>query len=516
MTPALAAGTTMTTTATTGRTPRIPGTRVPAQARSATPRTPVTPAPAQAITAARVTAAMTPTTVSRPTPPTRTRPRTRRTPGLGLTPTLTDPPPADACQRTRASERSRGRRRGTHRRPLIESPLLGACALAAGDRPRDPPRVGAHVAELAAHRGPVADEEEARSGGVVRAALDVRIAGAVQYPEMADQRLELGAVAGRHEHDLGPDPFAAGEQHVSVLEALDRANELDPARPERCDEPRVDQRRLVLAADPGLQPDGRAADPVRRQVAEHRALRPAGHAVADPVGKRVRGNRRVVGRKPEDFAAKDRRRATHRGPHPRRAALRQLEGDLRSGVRGRHDEHVLAAERLRLAVRGGVDQLAGKPLPPRPLGHHRAAVVAGRDHDACRGQIAGRGLDPPPAVVAVDAPHLGPGADVEVEPARVLAQVLDHVVLGRPAPVAARHPVARQGRGEPRSVESQALVARRPRGPDVRSALQYHRRDAAPVEHRGDREPSGSPTRDEHRVARLHARSLRAEPGARP
>src|SRR5439155_13421161 len=113
-------------------------------------------------------------------------------------------------------------------------------------------------------------------------------------------------------------------------------------------------------------------------------------------------------------------------------------------------------------------------------------------------QLAARGPQRPAFLLAIDPPELDPELDPERVAVRVLLEVLDDRVPGGPAPVAARDPVPRQGRGEPRRVEDQAVIARSPARGDLRGALDDERRDVAALEHRRGCEPSRAGAGDHH------------------
>ena len=92
----------------------------------------------------------------------------------------------------------------------------------------------------------------------------------------------------------------------------------------------------------------------------------------------------------------DVRRRAHREPHPQRAVLGEVGGDLGAGVAGADDEHVATGVRSAVAVVAGDHDLPGEAVDAGPVGGHRGVGVAGGDDDV-------GGLDGG-AVVEVDHP----------------------------------------------------------------------------------------------------------------
>ena len=205
-------------------------------------------------------------------------------------------------------------------------------------------------------------------------------------------------------------------------------------------------------------------------------------------------------------AAEDVRRRPHGEADARRAALREVVGDLHAGAAGADDEDVAARVRRGVAVRGGVDERPAEPVAAGPLRDVAVVEVAGRDDDVLRGQVARRGADHPAVTVAVDALDARAQPHVELVAVGVAVEVAHHLVArgerADPAGVAR----ARQLREPAARVQPQPVVARIPRRADRVAPFEHGGRDPSPAELRRRGEPGRSRSHDDRRLSLCHVR----------
>ena len=91
-------------------------------------------------------------------------------------------------------------------------------------------------------------------------------------------------------------------------------------------------------------------------------------------------------------------------------------------------KHVTAAVRLRIAIRGRVQQLAAERVPSRPVREDRDVAVAGRDHDRVGAGLSARAGHAPGAVFTVDPLDRRSRPHLELVVVRVALQVPDNAV----------------------------------------------------------------------------------------
>ncbi len=201
---------------------------------------------------------------------------------------------------------------------------------------------------------------------------------------------------------------------------------------------------------------------------------------------------------PSGLADQDVRGRAHRQADPRRAALDHVVGDLHAGAARPHDQHVLAAEGLGVAVLGRVQEAAAVARAARPVGDVRGVRVAARDDHLPGRDVAGRGVQRPARAVAVDA--LEPRVEPNVEPlaARVVLEVADHLVARRERPVLAGVALAGKVREPAARVQAQPVVAAAPRRADGGSLLEHGRPDAQPAQLGGRGQPGRTRPNDDN------------------
>src|SRR5262249_39474523 len=127
----------------------------------------------------------------------------------------------------------------------------------------------------------------------------------------------------------------------------------------------------------------------------------------------------------------DRRRRSHRQPDLRRAARRDVVGDLHTRATGADHQYPPRREALGVAVLDRVDQLPGEALAAIPIWNQRLILVAGRHYNLAGVDLALVGLDGPAA--AAPQQPLDPCPEQQFEPglSGMALDVFDHLVAGR-------------------------------------------------------------------------------------
>jgi hypothetical protein len=233
---------------------------------------------------------------------------------------------------------------------------------------------------------------------------------------VAHQRLERPPVAGCADHGLGLDPSAVGESDPGRVDRRDRRDHLDASRLDRFDHLAVDDRRhLAAAPHGGEEAHFGPGQPVLGQVSKVHAGAEARDSVGDRRGQVPEpGRQQVAGHGPDPLSQHDVGRGAHREPDLRRAALRQLVGDLHPRASGSDDQHLLPLEPPRIPVLGRVEEVALEGLPPRPLRDDGRLVEARGDDDLRGAKLTGVRVDYP-----VSGPRLDPldaRAEAELHP----------------------------------------------------------------------------------------------------
>ena len=132
-------------------------------------------------------------------------------------------------------------------------------------------------------------------------------------------------------------------------------------------------------------------------------------------------------RDPEQVPRHDVDGAAHRQAHVG-AVFAQIDRDLATGVAEADHQHLLLAVWRAVTVVGAVQQLAAKVGHAGQVGQVGLAVVAGGD-DELRPRVARvRGVHVPAPVGATRLAHLLPEARLQAETARVVLQVVDHLL----------------------------------------------------------------------------------------
>ena len=333
----------------------------------------------------------------------------------------------------------------------------------------------------------------------------------VEHPEVADERLERGAEAGRRHDRVRAQPAAVGEHDLGIVEGLDRGHDLDVAALDRAHDPHVhdrDPRMLDEARDRPLL----RRQPLRGEVGEADAAQRARDRVD-------RAPRQLPEQDPDRLdgdadrvPADDVRRGTDGEPDRRGPAVVEVDGDLGAGVPRPDDERRPAAIGPGAPVVPHVDEVALEGVASGPVGERRLAVLSRRDDDPGRGQVAAARPQHPALAVAVDPLDGRPRADVELVRVGVVAEVRPNVVACDPGPVRARDRVSGQAREAAVGVQPEPVVAPRPGGARLFALLEDDRADPLAAEHRGDGEARRSGADDGDRA---HGRSVSRSSAAR-
>ena len=313
-----------------------------------------------------------------------------------------------------------------------------------------PAGVDRHLAEHAADR--VGEAGEVQAGGALRGAGAVhdRPAAGVEHVEVADQALQGADVAGGGDHGVRGDPGAVREHDLAV--ALERLRRRPRSRPCPCARRRSGRRPAPGSRPPSPGSTGRCRGAAAR-APTGRARPPWPCSPADPVHEPDRQpadeDAGVLGGPAGGRAAHDVRDGAHGEPHPRGAALHQVDGDLGAGVADADDEDVLAGVRARRC--GTRRRAAARRCTPRGRASPAGAGCGcsrWRPRPPRAGQLAVRRWRAAASRcrrVALDPGDLDAGDDLQLVVLGVLLQVAHHVVPGHPPPEPARHRQARAG-----------------------------------------------------------------------
>src|SRR6266851_3122908 len=183
------------------------------------------------------------------------------------------------------------------------------------------------LAEVAADRVRVTDEEKAgglrgRLRGVV-----ARTAVRVEHSKVADDRFEARAVAGRGDHGVRFQPALAAD-HLIAFETGDPRHDLDAPRLELGQETDIDEGDVSIEHTSGYAGGG-GGDAIPGEVADHDLLHQQAELVHDLERQRAHQNPEVLrGDSSQAVTPDDVGRSANRDPHLAGAALDQVGCDF--------------------------------------------------------------------------------------------------------------------------------------------------------------------------------------------
>jgi hypothetical protein len=153
----------------------------------------------------------------------------------------------------------------------------------------------------------------------------------------------------------------------------------------------------------------------------------------------------------------------YRDPHPCRAALGKIDGNLCAAVARTNNQYVLIPIGLRVAVLHRMNHRSIECA--RPSRHMWKTGKSGGHYDHPRRYRASIRPDAPVTVIAVNTRGINPEAWLEAMVRRVHLQVLHELVACHPAAKIRRNPVARKMRQRSDRMQVQTVVAAPPRLP---------------------------------------------------
>src|SRR5712664_3246430 len=224
----------------------------------------------------------------------------------------------------------------------------------------------------------------------------------VEHSKVANHRFQARAVAGRGDDGVRFQPARAAD-HLIAFETGDPRHDLDAPRLELGQETDIDEGDVSIE-HARRHAGGWRGDAISGEVADYELLHQQAEWVNDLDRQRAHQDPEVLrGDSSWAVTPDDVGRSANGDPHLAGAALDQVGCDLGTRIPRADDKDVAAAERRRVAVGRRVDELADEGSLARPIRQPRSVIVAGRDDNLARVDLACTGGQAPAGRRGLDA-----------------------------------------------------------------------------------------------------------------